>query len=61
MRAVLWKLGARVRLRRGVEALCERIEYLEDSRAATAARAERDETALRPWIAIRRPRAPQRS
>lgn len=61
MRAVLWKLGARVSLRRDVETLRERIDYLEDSLAATAARVERDETALRPWTAIRRPGAPQRS
>ena len=34
--------------------LRERIEYLEDSLAAADARAERDESALRPWSEVRR-------
>lgn len=37
-----------------VAELRERIEYLEDSLAASDARAERDEAALRPWSEVRR-------
>ena len=33
--------------------LRERVEYLEDSLAAFESRAERDESALRPWNEIR--------
>jgi hypothetical protein len=39
---------------RDVAELRERVEYLEDSLAAFESRAERDESALRPWNEIRR-------
>ena len=37
-----------------VAELRERVEYLEDSLAASEARAERDESELRPWSEVRR-------
>ncbi len=37
-----------------VAELRERVEYLEDSLSAADARAERDESALRPWSEVRR-------
>ena len=40
-------------MERGVAELRERVEDLEDSLAAFAARAERDETTLRPWTDVR--------
>jgi hypothetical protein len=41
-------------LERDIAELRERVEYLEDSLAAFEARAERDETELRPWSEVRR-------
>lgn len=39
---------------RDVAELRERVEYLEDSLAASEARAERDDAELRPWNEVRR-------
>ena len=41
-------------LERDVAELRERVEYLEDSLAASDARAERDDAELRPWSEVRR-------
>lgn len=41
-------------LERDVAELRERVEYLEDSLAASDARAERDDAELRPWGEVRR-------
>jgi len=61
VRQLLCRVKRLLELRRDIEELRDRVEYVEDSVAAFIARAKRNERTLRPWAEVRRTSSGQRS